>query len=274
MMMAGKVSMKRADEELCKSQFDMFLKAFVDLGEVTWEEVAQKNEPPDYYLLLDDVRFAVEVTTLMEKVSVGTSSLLPRGVIHQFLKRFVDTVQSVARADGCLQGNYLVSFPTPIDGFADVQDSLREALLEYIRRNAGLNTAPQEIVFERRIPQQRPQRCGIQKVNSDRDQIVMGGPMWFKWEGEVSQDVCRLLNHRLDDKASKLKDIADPWILLLLDSYVFADAGFYQGCVSDLAAVSAFHTVFIVQGREQAFILHTKDSNWQGRGTVGDGAAG
>ena len=256
--------MKRADEELCKSQFDLFLKAVADPAGGTWEEVAQGNEPPDYYLLLDDVRFAVEVTTLMEKVSVGTSSLLPRGVIHRILKRFVDTVQSVARADGFLQGNYLVSFPTPIDDFANIQDSLQEALLEYIRRNAGLNTAPQEIVFERKIPQQRPQRCGIQKVNSNRDQVLMGGAMWFKWEGEVSQDVCQLLNHSLDVKASKLKDIADPWILLLLDSYVFADPGDYRESVSNLAAVGVFHTVFIVQGREQAFILHTKDSNWRG----------
>ena len=263
-MRVGKVAMKRADEELCKSQFDLFLKAVADPAGGTWEEVAQGNEPPDYYLLLDDVRFAVEVTTLMEKVSVGTSSLLPRGVIHRILKRFVDTVQSVARADGFLQGNYLVSFPTPIDDFANIQDSLQEALLEYIRRNAGLNTAPQEIVFERKIPQQRPQRCGIQKVNSNRDQVLMGGAMWFKWEGEVSQDVCQLLNHSLDVKASKLKDIADPWILLLLDSYVFADPGDYRESVSNLAAVGVFHTVFIVQGREQAFILHTKDSNWRG----------
>jgi hypothetical protein len=255
--------MKRVDEELCKSQFDIFLEAVADPAGWTWEEVAQENEPPDYYLLLGDARFAVEVTTLMEKVSVGASSLLPPGVIHRFLEEFVDTLQAAARIDGFLQGNYLVTFPTPIDDFADVQDDLQDALLAYIHRTAGLDIAPQEIVFKRRIPPQRPQQCWIQKLNNDRDQVLTGGPFWSKWEGTISQDVRQLLNHSLEVKASKLKDIADPWILLLLDRYVFADPDDYRECVSEIAAVSAFHTVFIIQGSKPGFILHTKDSNWR-----------
>jgi hypothetical protein len=254
--------MKRADEELCKSQFDSFVKGFLDPAGIIWEKVRQEDEPPDYYLVLENARFAVEVTTLMEKVSVGTSSLLPRGVIRNILKRFVGRVESIAKDKGYLQGKHLVFFPTPIDNFGDVQDSIQKRLLEYIRRNAGLNAAPREIVFERRIPQQRPQRCEIQKLNDQRNQVLMGGPVWSKWEGEMVQDMCQLLNDRLDIKASKLKGITEPWLLLLLDRYVFADPGVYEECVSGLAAASSFHTVFIVQNNERAFILHSQNANW------------
>ena len=66
--------MKRADEELCKSQFDLFLKAVADPAGGTWEEVARENEPPDYYLLIDDVRFAVEVRSVSSARRASASS--------------------------------------------------------------------------------------------------------------------------------------------------------------------------------------------------------
>lgn len=153
-------------------------------------------------------------------------------------------------------------FPTPIDAFASVQDGIREQLLEYIRCTASIETAPQEIVYKRRVPRQRPQRCGIQKVNNERKQVLMGGPMLSKWEGEIAQAACRLLNDRLGIKADKLKAITEPWILLLLDKYIFTDQRVYEECVPELAAMSSFHTVFVVQDVEQAFILHSRNSSW------------
>jgi hypothetical protein len=88
----------------------------------TWEEVTQQNEPPDYYLSLDNTKFAVEDTSLTELVSVGTSSSLSHSIISMFFRQFVDKVESEAKAGGYLQGNYLVSFSTPIDDFSNVHD--------------------------------------------------------------------------------------------------------------------------------------------------------
>lgn len=102
--------MKRGDEEICKTQFEAFLKRFFTVSQIIWKEVAQQDEPPDYYLLLDDTKFAVEVTTLMEKVPVGTSTSLPCGEIRNILHQFVREVESVAKTRGYLQGNYCVFF--------------------------------------------------------------------------------------------------------------------------------------------------------------------
>ena len=254
--------MKRADEEFCKAQFDAFVKKFFAPSEVIWQEVAQQDEPPDYYLFLSNAKFAVEVTTLLEKVSVGTSSSLPHDVISDILQQFVDEVETIARARGYLRGDYLVSFSTPIDDFAVVQDSIRGKLLEYIRRTSSLDRTPLEIVFERTVPQQRPQQCGIQKVGSKRNRVLLGGPAWFKWEGHAAIDICDLLNESLDTKADKLNAVTDPKILLLVDVYRFADPEMYRGCISQLSALSSFHTIFVVQGEKRGFVLHSQNSNW------------
>jgi hypothetical protein len=258
----GISSMKRADEELCRAQFDTFMKKFFTPSQVTWEEVAQQNEPPDYYLLLGTMKFAVEVTTLIETVSVGTLSALPHSVIRRFFQEFVDEVETIAKTKGYLQGDYLVSFSTPIESFAVVQDVIRAKLLEYIQNTNGFDEAPLEVVFERSTPQQRPQQCGIQKVGSELNRIVAGGPVWAKWEGEAAQDICDLLRQSLGIKADKLKDIAHPKILLLLDEYRFADQQMYQKCVPHLSLLASFHTIFVVQSYRRGFPLHSQNHNW------------
>jgi hypothetical protein len=254
--------MKRADEELCKAQFDAFVRRFSTPPKVTWEEVAQRDEPPDYYLLLDNTKFAVEVTTLIEVVRVGTSSPLPHFQIGRLFEQFVDKVEEIAKKEGYLRGNYLVSFSTPIDNFAAVQDRIQDKLLEYIRSTSGSETAPLETVFERVVPQQRPQQCGIQKLDSGPDRVVVGRPFWFKWEGEAAEGICDLLNESLNTKADKLKGVGEPVVLLLLDEYRFADRQMYEDCVHRLSSLARFHTVFIVQGSRGGFPLHSRNRDW------------
>jgi len=254
--------MKRADEEFCKAQFDTFIKQFFTLPEVIWEEVAQRDEPPDYYLFLGNTRFAVEVTTLMELVSVSASSRLPHFHIHRLLEQFVDNVEEIARKEGYLQGNYLVAFSTAIDNLTDVQDGMRDKLLEYIQTTSIVETAPLETVFERIAPQQRSQRCGIQKLGSKPNRVVVGGPVWSKWEGEAAEGICDLLSESLNTKADKLRGIGEPKILVLLDEYRFANRQMYEDCVHRLSSLAHFHTVFVVWDQNEGFPLYSHNLDW------------
>ena len=254
--------MKRPDEELCKVQFDAFLGQFFDPSEISWIEVAQEDEPPDYYLVLGSVWFAVEVTTLLENVSVGTASPLPPEIIGRFLRGFVKEVEQVARAEGSLHGKYLVTFSTPIDGFSNVRDAIRAKLLDYIRKTSSMKSSSPEIVFERIVPDHRRQQCGIQKVDGRRDRIDSGGPFWVKWEGEATADLCDLIEGSLTTKASKLTGVAEPKILLLLDRYVFADREMYEICLPKVSSLDSFHTVFVVQSSRRGFVFHSQQSDW------------
>ena len=202
--------MKRNDEEFCKAQFDIFMKQFFIPSQFTWEEVAQQDEPPDYYLLLDNTKYAVEVTTLMELVSVGTSSRLPHFVIRRFFEQFVAKVEEIAKTEGCLRGYYLVVFPMPIDDFVAVRDGIQDKLLEYIRSTSSMETASFETVFERIVPQQMPQKCEIRKLGSKPNKVMEGSLARSKWEGEAAEEICDLLDESLNAKAAKLEDVGEP----------------------------------------------------------------
>lgn len=257
--------MKRPDEEQCREAFDTFVKRFMSCSRVTWEQVAQQNEPPDYYLLLDGMRYAVEVTTIMEMVSfLGGRRPLPLGVIADEFRQFVKDVESVARQKGSLRGHYLVIFNKPIDHFSSVSEQISQRLLDYIRRTSSLETAPEEIVFRKSVPEQMPQVCSIQKLGLLPDRVLCGGPVLWKWEGDAISDLCGLLNDSLDNKTQKLSKIANPKILLLLDDHGFADQEMYEQCVPRLRLLNRFYTVFVVQDGGTGFVLYSGCAEWAG----------
>ena len=97
-------------------------------------------------------------------------------------------------------GNYLIFFPTPIDDFSTVRGEIQDRLLEYIRDTRSLENASWKVVYEKTASQQRPQQCMIQKVNNKLNRVSQGGPVWAKWEGEATIDVCGLLDESIKTK--------------------------------------------------------------------------
>ena len=65
------LDMKSKSEELCKSCFDKYLREQLPDSNVVWEDVEQRYEPPDFYLTIDNAKYAVEVTILILKADVG-----------------------------------------------------------------------------------------------------------------------------------------------------------------------------------------------------------
>jgi len=87
---------KKKSEEFCKSKFDEFLKAVSKSASIQWEDVAQKDEPPDYYLCLNKAKYAVEITSLVEKKEVGDLKLSSFAITSS-LWRIVDEVEKTAK---------------------------------------------------------------------------------------------------------------------------------------------------------------------------------
>jgi len=66
--------MKSISEDYCKEAFNKYLETQLPLLALSWFPVPLAEEPPDYYLHIDGKKYAVEMTTLMEKRDVGISS--------------------------------------------------------------------------------------------------------------------------------------------------------------------------------------------------------
>lgn len=250
--------MKSPSERSCRDSFDRFIANRLPDSVISWQEVAKKDEPPDFYLVADGTRYAVEVTQLMQKTNVGTRRPLPVKTVVNILKEFVaKEIESVARDGNYLHGAYLISFPKPVADFAGLKRALQGKLLTYIRSTQWLSEAPDKVIYE-----SGRQRCTIRKTHDRESKVIMGGPWISKWEGEAVSDAGRLLESTLAEKEHKLRNIASPKVLLLHNQYQFADAEMYKSCIPSATSLSSFHTVFLVESNGRGSVLYSQDPKW------------
>lgn len=250
--------MKSKSEEFCKDSFDRYLKKMIPASTISWKEVKQEDEPPEFYLSVNGMVYAVEVTIMMQKEDVGARKHLPIGIVRDLLREFVvDEVEAVARATSSLQGSYLVSFSKPITNFANIKGTIQTELLSYISITQTVSKAPPKVVYEC-----NRQKCEIEKVHNEENKVIMGGPVISRWEGEALVEVKQLLDNRLGEKQYRLRNIAGPKILLLHDKYYFADLEAYRACISKVSSLHSFHTVFIVGSNSEGQVLYSKNSTW------------
>jgi hypothetical protein len=164
------ITTKRKDEEYCGARFDEFLKKRLPSTQVVWRDVSQAQEPPDYYLLLNDSEYAVEVTILMERRTVGTYTLSEASITNS-LSNLVGEVEQRANESGYLRGTYVIDFSSPIDDFRAVKDEIKGALLKYIHATRSLSQAEKVFAFTR-----GSQSCSIQKFHNESDKVSAPGP--------------------------------------------------------------------------------------------------
>lgn len=245
---------RRESEEICKQSFNAYLATKLDPEDVSWLD---GDEPPDYYLVVRGVKYAVEATTIMEMVRVGSNEFEWARII-QSLWSLVLEVEKEASNEGALSGTYAVGFSSPITNFAQFRASIKERLLNYVYRTQADDSAPLEVIFER-----QGQECFIQKLDNKSSEISPAGPMIGpKWEGEIQQEVCRLLQAVVTKKAHKLSQVEFPKILLLLNAYPFVDSACYKQCVPTLTSLGDFHAIFIVEDENRGYVLYTSGSDW------------
>ncbi len=140
--------MQSPSEEVCKRRFDAFLGQVSPAHKRCWHDVDPVAEPPDYYLELDEARYAVEVTTLTSELQLGSRSVPQVGAVEA-LRGFVKAIEDRARRDHLLRGSYVVAFRRPIDDFHMLRQGIADSLLDYIRETSDLCSAPEEVVFRR-----------------------------------------------------------------------------------------------------------------------------
>lgn len=248
--------MKSKVEEHCKAAFQNFLVNHLDYHEIVWEDVNPQEEPPDYYLWLDETQYAIEVTTLMEKVEIGKQKLPFHSVLASF-NDLVDKVKEDATKNNTLHGVYVVRFTKPIDNFSKLRNQLHQVLLSYVQDTQSVTSTLEKLIF----------KCGRQKVfikklNDQKSNIHRFGPTGGKWEGDIIEDISKLIEERIRTKQEKLKDIHTPVILLLYDAYLFADLVMYNECLENIINLSTFHSLFLIQNDELAIILYSENPDW------------
>lgn len=244
--------MKSKIEEFCKSEFDSFLRDRNTIKLITWENVAQINEPPDYYLFLDKSVFAVEVSMLMENVGLADRKIPRAGIIASYCN-LIDKIKIIAESENYLKGAYIVHFSKPLLNFYNIRNYLKTEITRYIKLTKKSNKSDDCVLYR-----DDRGKCSIKKIHNNRNYISLSGLMMTKWEGEAQNDIKHLLQERILEKKHKLRNINEPKILLLYDVYYFASKEMFKKCITDIEALDFFNTLFIIQENNK-FILHSKE---------------
>jgi len=227
--------MKRSDEEHCRVAFDRFLEGENPASHREWCEVPADQEPPDYYLTLGAERYAVEVTSVVEFVDVLPKPL-SQITLNQSAERLVHKAEAIASRQGILSGAYAV-YLGPIDNFAAHRESLLQAIVEYVRRTAALPSAPAATLHKG-----SGRHYDIRKVSATGSLIGLMFSEGAKWQVEARDELHALLRAAVTRKARLLCGLR-PACLLLLDRYLFADAGSWLHAASSIERNGLFSLI-------------------------------
>jgi hypothetical protein len=255
---------KRDDEELCKSVFNTYLLTLFASEEIIWTPVKQKDEPPDFYLELAGENYAVEVTSLIEKMRMGGGIALPYFSTFFPLKQLVDEVSIRARKDDCLQGGYLVVFKEPFENFGNIKSRLEEGLLDYILKTKDEASAPESTIYKKfdRV-------CTITKVHNQTNEV---NTFWnrdgINIDG-MESGICHLAKKAIQEKEHLLRNISLPKIILLYDLYGFGEYNLSshrirKRCAEALAdQFRAFKAIFVIRDDKKGFVFYPEKMEWK-----------
>ncbi len=194
--------MKRRREEFAKSESDALIRRIFPAAAITWQEVPQAQEPPDWCLTIDRDMYAVEATSVFERIPT-CSGQVSSGSISAALHRFIDEVEAIALREGILTGAYVV-WLCPIPDFSARKAEIRRRLLDYIRDTQIVPTAPRADVLE-----VGPWRCiSIQKLNNEKKFVAEVVSFDVKIESEVQQELSNAIDAVLTNKAENFSTFA------------------------------------------------------------------
>jgi hypothetical protein len=248
--------MKRRDEEVSRTSFCDWFAPRQGVGPVVWHEIPQDKEPPDWHLDIDDRRFAVETTSVVEYLWDFHPPLSSYS-ISASLSHFVDRVRREAISQGPLNGAYLVSL-APIRNFKDHEKWLFDELISYIERTRHLPSADEydlgKIGF---------QSISISKVQSDQEFVAEAVSFGAKFQGEAQDDLIRIMDSIFEKKSDLLHEIRHPVLLLLLDAWHYSEIVDWKEAISHLSIPRRFLSIFRTSLEQPAEVLFSRSIWWQ-----------
>lgn len=230
----------KKQEEFCRDEFHGWLKCH--LGEIPdWKP---GDEPPDFWLTLNEVKYAVEVTRIVcQDARTDWASL----------RRMVKEASEEARTAGDLSGTYLVAFEGRVAQLRKVRRSIKERLLQYVRQTASVETQKGEA-----IEVEGTVLCTIRKLHNKGAALLAAGGVHNKGclVSEAQTELGRLLQDSFTAKSKILGKTNCPTVLILYDLFGLKDKDMFIECVQQIPETKLFHTIYVVEDIGAGYVAH------------------
>ncbi len=245
-------------ESYGRDAFNTFLESVSLYKDIEWRSKPNgPYSPPDFYLTLDGDQYSIEVTETKVRQKDG----LEQQKFQSSRMRLVEEINRIASELGILHGTYHASFQmnwiSPFDG--RVRKAVKEDILNYLRETQNRTDDIGKYIFFNSY-----KICQIFKTvgRSNKVHISFSGAAWT-YSPENKDTVFSLLNDAVTIKAKKLSLVPQPRILLLINTFAFAEKSIYQAYINKIAGSSFFHTIFVIMGQiERNFVLCSRNERW------------
>ena len=230
----------------------------------------EPNDPPDFWIDIDGLRYAAEVTSIVKEQAY-----------HATCTAFKDMVKNRATEERLLVGTYclkVIRHPDLPRSKSTERNALVGKALSFIQ-----NTASKESTGESLLLNDQRGHLNIQKISADGATVGLIGVLEAKWEGEVHDELQELMQEAVTTKRKKLEKKGVPAscpriFLVLYDAYGYGSAEDAQKALLCTDGYNWFHSVFWATsftnrdnmlypgnpGREGTF-LYSKINKWLNR---------
>lgn len=236
------------EEELCKEAFNEYLKSMCD-KDLLWYNVPLVDEPPDFYLDINNQKYAVEVTSFSRYAKLK-DKMVPVRSISESLFKFIDTIEGNLKKKSLLKGTYNIYFCGICENFNYLKNELKMKIEDFIIGNAdGDPTDLIDIYADSRFVCKISKTLISDKRLSGMYQESSRGYNIFKFCLDL---LCRAIN----DKTLKLSKITEKKILLIYNAYILGTPEIYRECIKKISNKSNFYTIALVDDDYEVSIIY------------------
>lgn len=255
---------KKIDEELvCAESILHTLKKMFAVQQINI--VREENDPPDFWLTVEDRKFAVEVTSIVKD--------------EQYLARsrdFEDAVRQKARLNKEINGTYIIYIQEP----TTIPKKNSKEWNKLLEKAVSLIHEKRDDGAKYSLYNDGRKSLTIQKTDPNGSNVGVLISTGVKSEGEVQQELSILMQASIEKKrenlikqgvASECTDI----IIAFYDAYGYGDIQDAQKALQEVRGFEWFHSVFWAAsfsdrtnelwvtnpGRKGCF-LHSREKSW------------
>ena len=250
--------------------FDRYLAHQLDGPLPCWTPVPSGQDPPDFFLAIEDESYAVEVTS----TPIARKPTLGKRTVNEetYEKTHREIVKSIEEAahNQMFKGGYVVEFDKPIasDNFDRARKQLISSALDAISRS---QLAP--VSWSDVVSQDDRILCHLEKVGEGEIRVfeVFSTDFVQTDSPAFTASVTEILRNVIIRKIEllKAKGISQPAILLLLNTYGLADYETFLSCIEKVEERDAFQAIFIIRPNGSGCIVHSRHPAWPRGSGVG-----
>jgi hypothetical protein len=248
--------MKQYHELVSKESFELWLNQEYPSSAWAWEDVPLSAEPPDWFITSESESYALEATTIVEKLP-GFGENVSTVSVAVAIKRLCKELEHEAINKEILNGAFLVNLP-PFPDFHKHKKDIYSKLLSYIFETRFEEEAPEKIYGFI-----RDEQVSIMKIKSDK--LYIGEMISFgaRTDEESLSILVELLQKSITTKSKLLKKVSLPIILLLLDGFNYLDLQNWLKCINQISIPQNIHSVFRTEKDIKAQLLFSRNISWK-----------